>query len=78
MARLRLFGPAREAAGVSIDEVRSGRVGDILSEARSRYGAAFGDVLDRSQVWVNGEQVGRDAHLGPSDELAVVPPVSGG
>jgi molybdopterin converting factor small subunit len=37
-------------------------------------------VLSASKVWVNGVEpsAGRDTPLGPGDEVAVLPPVSGG
>jgi hypothetical protein len=37
-------------------------------------------VLHHSKVWVNGLEApaGRDTPLGPGDEVAVLPPVSGG
>ena len=78
MAQLRLLGPAREAAGVSAADVPGARVIDVLHEARSRFGPKFGEVLDRSQVWLNGEPVAPDTPIGVTDELAVLPPVSGG
>jgi molybdopterin converting factor small subunit len=78
VARLRLFGPAREAAGLSVDEVDGASVADILSEAGRRYGPEFGEILGHSKVWLNGEQVGPEASVDAADEVAVIPPVSGG
>lgn len=53
-------------------------VGDVLAVARDRYGDTFTKVLETSRVWVNGEPAG-DAHpVGDRDEVAVLPPVSGG
>lgn len=55
-------------------------VGDALDRAIDRYGRAFAEVLPSCRVWVNGEPPlrGRATELGPDDELAVLPPVSGG
>ena len=39
---------------------------------------AAGPVLATSKVWVNGEEVPRGASVGDNDEVAVLPPVSGG
>ena len=78
MATLRLFGPARDAAGTGKDTVFGATVGDALGEAASRYGARFVEVLQVSRIWLNGEPAGDDALLGDGDELAVLPPVSGG
>jgi molybdopterin converting factor small subunit len=60
------------------DEIDGDTVGDVLHLAVARYGEAFGKVLLVSQVWVNGEQARRDQAVGPGDEVAVLPPISGG
>lgn len=75
---LRLFAAAREAAGRGSDAIDAATVGDLLDEACSRYGEGFAAVLATSRVWCNGEETDRDAPVGPSDEVAVLPPVSGG
>lgn len=53
-------------------------VAEVLSAARERYGAPFGSVLDTAKVWVNGEPAGPDTAVTESDEVAILPPVSGG
>jgi sulfur-carrier protein len=73
-----LFAAAREAAGTGRDEVPGTTVGEVLQQARVRYGPAFSEVLTRSRVWVNGDPVDESAEVGPDDEVAVLPPVSGG
>ncbi len=78
MARLLLLGPAREAAGRRDDVIDGDSVDVVLKEAATRYGAAFEQVLGISQVWVNGEAADAQTPVGPYDEVAVVPPVSGG
>ena len=78
MAILRLFAAAREAAGLARDTVPGDTVADVLREARTRYGETFAAVLDGSRVWVNGEPVTEDHAVGEADEVAVLPPVSGG
>ena len=78
MATLRLFASAREAAGTSRVEVTEPTLGEVLDAARARFGEHFAAVLDSSRVWLNGEPVALDAPVGPSDEVAVLPPVSGG
>ena len=78
MPVLRLFAAAREAAGTGRDLVPGATVGDVLAEARARYGERFTDVLAGCRVWLNGEAA-RDTDLvGEADEVAVLPPVSGG
>jgi len=78
VAILRLFASAREAAGTSRDEVPGATVADVLSAAVDRYGPPFASVLDTCRVWVNGETADAHTGVGPRDEVAVLPPVSGG
>jgi len=78
MARLILLGPAREAAGTRADIVEGDSLDAVLDEAVRRYGAAFRAVLEISRVWVNGEPAEAGASVGHDDEIAVLPPVSGG
>ncbi len=78
MATLRFFAAAREAAGTSVDTVNAATVGAVLAEARTRYGSHFEAVLGGCRVWLNGEPAELDAPVGDRDEIAVLPPVSGG
>lgn len=78
MAVLRLFASAREAAGTRKVEVGEATVGEILDAARARYGEQFAAVLATSRVWLNGEPTTDDTPVGERDEVAVLPPVSGG
>jgi molybdopterin converting factor small subunit len=78
MAVLRLFASAREAAGTDRDTIDEPTVGDVLAEARRRYGTGFGAVLAVCRVWRNGEPAADADPVGPADEVAVLPPVSGG
>jgi MoaD family protein len=73
-----LFAAAREAAGTAHDEVDGTTVGEVLERAVARYGAEFGTVLQASRVWVNGSPADRSDAVAPGDEVAVLPPVSGG
>lgn len=75
---LRLFAAAREAAGTARDEVAGDTVGDVLDAAVERYGAAFAAVLATCKVWRNGDGAERGDPVADGDEVAVLPPVSGG
>lgn len=75
---MRLFASAREAAGTGSDVIDGATVADVLRAAESRYGERFSDVLGTCRIWVNGNDVDLDATIEPNDELAVLPPVSGG
>lgn len=74
---VRLFAAARLIAG-SVVVVRAADV----SEVRARLSAQFGDCMARvllvSGVWVNGEPASDSHRLATNDEVAVIPPVSGG
>ncbi len=78
--RLLLFARAREAAGRRDDTVDAATLGEVLTGARARYGPEFAAVLASSRVWVNGDEPRTDGatELCAGDEIAVLPPVSGG
>ena len=78
MPVVRLFAQAREAAGTQMATVEGTTLEDVLAEAVRRWGAEFAAVLSGSKVWVNGEEVPPGTALGDKDEVAVLPPVSGG
>jgi sulfur-carrier protein len=80
MSRLVLFARAREAAGRKGDTIDASTLGELLERAVADYGQEFAAVLDISRVWVNGNEPtdGLNTPVGPNDEVAVLPPVSGG
>jgi molybdopterin converting factor small subunit len=78
MAIVRLFAAARQAAGTGRAELPGATVGEVLLAATHRYGAPFADVLATCRIWVNGESALESDPVGPADEVAVLPPVSGG
>ena len=78
MPVLRLFASAREAAGTGRAEIDGATVGQVLDIAVSRFGSQFEAVLGTAKVWVNGDPAERDDPVGSDDEVAVLPPVSGG
>ena len=78
MARIRLFASAREAAGTGRDVVDGHTVEEVLAAATVRYGEGFANVLSTSRVWLNGEPAEGSSPVEDTDEVAVLPPVSGG
>ncbi len=78
--RLRLFARAREAAGTSTVELDAATLGALLDDAWASLGAEFVAVLASSRVWINGDEPadGDATVLEDGDEVAVLPPVSGG
>jgi molybdopterin synthase sulfur carrier subunit len=78
VARIFLLGPAHEAAGTRSDVIDGQTVAEVLEEAVARYGTTFREVLDVSKIWVNGEPADSSNPVAPYDEIAVLPPISGG
>lgn len=78
MPTVRLFAAAREAAGRGSDELPGQSVAEVLAAACDRYGSHFEAVLASSRVWVNGSPATPSDRVGAGDEVAVLPPVSGG
>lgn len=78
MAKLRLFANLREIAGTSRVDLDASSVGDVLELAVDRFGERFAASLESAQVWVNGDQASYTTAVVATDEIAVIPPVSGG
>ena len=82
MAHLRLFASLREAAGVDGDDIDAETLGALLQEAKARYGAEFSRLLVHASVALNGvpanQLVAKQTRLVDTDEVALLPPVSGG
>ena len=73
-----MFAAAREAAGTGRDELPGATVGEVLRGALVRYGEPFAAVLPTCRIWVNGDVADDATPVGAADEVAVLPPVSGG
>jgi MoaD family protein len=78
MVVLRMFASAREAAGTGRAEFAAATVGELLAVAVASYGDEFAKVLPTCRVWVNGESADHSTAVDEHDEVAVLPPVSGG
>lgn len=78
MARLRLFANLRELVGSSEVEIQGDTVEAVLDQAADRYGQEFKDSLGHARVWLNGEPAQAGDPVGRLDEVALIPPVSGG
>ncbi|MDJ0791230.1 MAG: MoaD/ThiS family protein [Acidimicrobiia bacterium] len=78
MATLRLFAHLRESAGTDSVEIDATTVGQLLDSASDSFGPTFAGSLASSGVWVNGEPADSETVIGERDEVAVIPPVSGG
>lgn len=78
MARVRLFANLREAAGTSLADFPGNTVGEVLAAAQAAFGPDFSRGLAIAQVWVNGEPAKNADGVTDHDEIALIPPVSGG
>ena len=78
MAVVRLFAQARQQAGTGTVELPGSTVGEVIEAVVARFGATFGAVVATSAIWLNGEATDAAAPVGSGDEIAVLPPVSGG
>ena len=73
-----MFAAAREAAGTGSTEMPGDTVQQVLDAAVDAFGQTFAAVLVTSKVWVNGDEVPMGTPVSDKDEVAVLPPVSGG
>ncbi len=78
MATVRLFANLREAAGTGSIELDGTTVGEVLDDAARRFGDVFSAGLSSANVWVNGAPAERATPVAETDEIALIPPVSGG
>jgi MoaD family protein len=76
--RVRLFAALRELAGASEVEAEGSTAGDVVDVLSSRYGERFTQIAAVGSVVVNGERAHRSTPLAAGDEVALLPPVSGG
>jgi MoaD family protein len=75
---VRLFAALRELAGASRVEAAGRTAGDIADALSAVYGERFGSIAAVSSLVVNGERAERDTPVAAGDEVAILPPVSGG
>lgn len=50
----------------------------MLAAAKRQFGPSFEAVLGSCTIWLNGEECEPNAEVSENDEVAVLPPVSGG
>ena len=78
MVRVRLFAALRELAGTGELQVSGRTVGEVVDAACLGKGERFARVAAVSSFVVNGERALRTAPVADGDEIAILPPVSGG
>ncbi len=76
---LRLFAAAREAMATGALTLDGATVGDVVAAACALPGGdRLAAILPTCTVWLNGDPAQPGAAVGDGDEVAVLPPVSGG
>ena len=78
MVTLRLFASIREIAGVNQIDLDAETVGEVVELAVEKFGPDFRSILPVCRIWVNGNPAKDDDKVFDSDEVAILPPVSGG
>lgn len=78
VATIRLFANLRETAGTGKLELDVATVGEALDLLSAQYGERFDRGLARARVWKNGDPAEPEMAVDDSDEIAIIPPVSGG
>jgi molybdopterin converting factor subunit 1 len=78
--RIQLFAAARDIAGCSSVELelsKGASVADLRAQLAASY-PALSPLLARSLVAIDSEYVSDATHVSPQQEIAIIPPVSGG
>lgn len=78
MATLRLFANLRETAGTTSADFAGTTVGEVIAGAVTKYGDEFEKGLETAKIWVNGDPASSATAVADEDEIALIPPVSGG
>ena len=75
---LLLFAAARQTAGTAKVDLPGSTVEEVLASAVERFGSDFEKQLSSCRVWLNGEPSLPCDLVTEQDELAILPPISGG
>ncbi|HEY3264736.1 MAG TPA: MoaD/ThiS family protein [Actinomycetota bacterium] len=78
VVKVRLFAALRELARGSEVDAAGTTAGEVLDDLCSRYGERFARVARAGSIVVDGERADADRSLTGSEEVAILPPVSGG
>jgi sulfur-carrier protein len=78
MVKVRLFAALRELAGASEVEAEGLSAGEVADALSQRFGERFAQIAAVGSLVVNGERASRSTLVAAGDEVALLPPVSGG
>ena len=75
---VRLFAALRELAGSNRVQAEGTTVGEVLDALSERFGERFAQIAKAGSAVVDGERAGPETPLTGAEEVALLPPVSGG
>ena len=75
---VRLFAVLRELAGSSEVEAAGHTAGELVDQLSERYGERFAKIAAVGSIVVNGDRADRATPVAEGDQVALLPPVSGG
>jgi molybdopterin converting factor small subunit len=75
---VRLFAALRDLAGASEVQAEGGTVGEVVEALSVRFGERFAGIARVGSVVVDGERAHPEDPLTGNEEVALLPPVSGG
>ncbi len=78
MVKVRLFAALRELAGSSEVEAEGRTAGEVADALSARFGERFAQIAAVGSLVVNGDRATRSTPVTAGDEVALLPPVSGG
>ncbi|HEU4865263.1 MAG TPA: MoaD/ThiS family protein [Actinomycetota bacterium] len=78
LVRVRLFAALREIAGAQNAEAEGDTVGEVIDALAARYGERFEAIARAGSAVVDAERAEPSRPLTGGEEVALLPPVSGG
>ena len=78
LVRVRLFAALREIAGAPNVEAEGDTVGEVIDALGAVYGERFDAIARAGSAVVDAERAEPSRRLAGGEEVALLPPVSGG
>jgi len=78
MPLVRLFASLRDLAGDRAVDLPGATVEELLRAGAARFGVEFDRIARAGSVVVNGERASLDRRVSEGEEVAFLPPFSGG
>jgi MoaD family protein len=75
---VRLFAALRELAGSGRVRAEGRTIGEVADAVCAQQGERFAAIVGVASFVLNGERASRETPVADGDEVAILPPVSGG